>query len=219
MTARVAPVVVEEVSGAPSELHEDRWPVAGVVTVRLCSFTDPALVIGSTQSKSIVGVVDGIEVVQRRSGGGAVLLIPGDSVWIDVYVPSTDRRWRANISRSFGVVGSAWVLALDAAGLTVHDGGLDVDQLGRLVCFAGVGPGEVLDGSRKLVGIAQRRTRWGSRFQCLVHHRFDAAMHSHLLGLEVDAEVLDRRVAVMSEPARPAAATLLAERLAAALQR
>ena len=30
---------------------------------------------------------------------------------------------------------------------------------GRTICFAGVGPGEVLLGERKLVGIAQRRTR------------------------------------------------------------
>ena len=41
-----------------------------------------------------------------------------------------------------------------------------------LVCFAGVGPGEVLLGRRKLVGISQRRTRNGSRFQCMVHVRW-----------------------------------------------
>ena len=40
-----------------------------------------------------------------------------------------------------------------------------------LVCFAGVGPGEVLAGGRKLVGISQRRTRAGARFQCAVHVR------------------------------------------------
>ncbi len=42
----------------------------------------------------------------------------------------------------------------------------------ELVCFAGIGPGEVLLGGRKLVGISQRRTRNGSRFQCMVHTRW-----------------------------------------------
>ncbi len=40
------------------------------------------------------------------------------------------------------------------------------------MCFAGVGPGEVLLGRRKLVGISQRRTRGGARFQCMVHVRW-----------------------------------------------
>jgi hypothetical protein len=40
-----------------------------------------------------------------------------------------------------------------------------------LVCYAGRGPGEVFvptpdGGSAKVVGIAQRRTRAGARFQC-----------------------------------------------------
>ena len=38
-----------------------------------------------------------------------------------------------------------------------------------MVCFAGVGTGEVSVGDRKLVGLSQRRTRTGARFQCLVH--------------------------------------------------
>jgi hypothetical protein len=51
------------------------------------------------------------------------------------------------------------------------------------VCFAGVAPGEVLDPSRaKLVGISQRRSRAGARFQCVVHHRFDAERIVRLLG-------------------------------------
>jgi hypothetical protein len=37
------------------------------------------------------------------------------------------------------------------------------------VCFAGIGPGEVLLHGVKLVGISQRRSRPGSRFQCAVH--------------------------------------------------
>lgn len=221
MTARRSSVTVEEASGSAERLHEDRWPDAGSVTVRVCTVTAPALVLGSTQSTSMVGAVADIEVAQRRSGGGAVLLIPGESVWVDVYIPAGDRRWHSSVSRSFAVVGAAWVRALEAGGVTglgVHEGGLEADELGRLVCFAGVGPGEVLQGDRKLVGLAQRRTRWGSRFQCLVHHRFQADLHAQLLGPDVDAVVLDRRVALLPAVAANDA-TALADRLAAALDR
>jgi hypothetical protein len=37
------------------------------------------------------------------------------------------------------------------------------------VCFAGIGPGEVVTGDDKLVGISQRRSRAGARYQCAVH--------------------------------------------------
>ncbi len=40
------------------------------------------------------------------------------------------------------------------------------------VCFAGTGPGEVLVGDAKLVGISQRRTRLAVRFQTMVHLRW-----------------------------------------------
>jgi lipoate---protein ligase len=35
----------------------------------------------------------------------------------------------------------------------------------ELVCFAGIGPGEVMLDGRKLVGLSQRRTRDGVRIQ------------------------------------------------------
>ncbi|MGI8983034.1 MAG: hypothetical protein ACR2HM_00630, partial [Acidimicrobiales bacterium] len=36
----------------------------------------------------------------------------------------------------------------------------------RLVCFAGLGPGEVTLSGAKVVGMAQRRSRAGALFQC-----------------------------------------------------
>ena len=51
----------------------------------------PALVLGSTQRPDIVDAEAcrraGVEVVRRRSGGGLVLLEPGNVVWFDVVVP------------------------------------------------------------------------------------------------------------------------------------
>jgi lipoate-protein ligase A len=61
---------------------------------------------------------------------------------------------------------------IDIAG-DVYDEGLEKTPWGRLVCFGANGPGEVLVNGRKTVGVAQRRTRDGARFQCIVYDRWD----------------------------------------------
>ncbi|HEX6656895.1 MAG TPA: hypothetical protein VF065_02360, partial [Ilumatobacter sp.] len=49
--------------------------------------------------------------------------------------------------------------------LTVHSGSMVTTAWSDLVCFAGLGPGEVSLDGRKLVGLSQRRTRKGVRIQ------------------------------------------------------
>ena len=60
-----------------------------------------ALVLGSTQPGTSVDSARaaraGIEVVRRRSGGGAVLVGPGDPVWIDVWLPRGDPLWHDDV--------------------------------------------------------------------------------------------------------------------------
>jgi lipoate-protein ligase A len=56
----------------------------------------------------------------------------------------------------------------------------------RLVCFAGLAPGEVTVGGRKVVGVAQRRTRRHARFQCAVLHRWDPQPLLDVLSLAPD---------------------------------
>jgi lipoate-protein ligase A len=113
----------------------------------------------------------GIEVVVRRSGGGAVMLEPGISLWMDVVLPRHDPLWDDDVSRSAHWLGQAWVQALASLGVVaaVHDGPTDRHALARAACFAGLGAGEVVHGGRKLVGISQRRTRDGARFQCVAY--------------------------------------------------
>lgn len=132
----------------------------------------PALVLGSTQPDDLVDAEAaaraGVEVVRRRSGGGAVLVEPGGTVWVDVVVPPGDPLWDDDVGRAAHWVGEAWARALTAcgvAGATVHTGGLVTTPWSRQVCFAGLGPGEVTVDGRKVVGVAQRRTRHGARFQ------------------------------------------------------
>ena len=51
------------------------------------------------------------------------------------------------------------------ARLEVHTAALVSTPWSSLVCFAGLGPGEVVLDGRKVVGLSQRRTRLGARMQ------------------------------------------------------
>jgi lipoate-protein ligase A len=97
-----------------------------------------------------------------------VLLRPGEVVWVDVLVPTGDPRWQADVGRAFGWLGRAWAVALGSLGVAaeVHAGAPVAGRWSSLVCFAGLGPGEVSVGGRKVVGVSQRRTRSGALFQC-----------------------------------------------------
>jgi lipoate-protein ligase A len=140
--------------------------------------TEPALVLGSTQPLETARPGLDVAVVRRRTGGGAVWVAPGDPVWVDVVVPAGDPLWDDDVARAFWWLGEAWAAAVRDLGLgsvEVHRGPMLRSPLSRLVCFAGVGAGEVLAGGRKVVGIAQRRTRQGALFQCAVPKVWDPA--------------------------------------------
>jgi lipoate-protein ligase A len=140
-----------------------------------------ALVLGSRQGLDVLNLEAceqrGIDVVVRRSGGGIVFLVHGQYLWIDLVISRDDPLWTDDVRASMRWLGEAWCSALQCVGVgpcAVHEGALVGGALGDLVCFAGVGPGEVVDVARaKLVGIAQRRTRDFARFQCTVLRRWD----------------------------------------------
>jgi lipoate-protein ligase A len=182
---------VELERGPASAFHARPIPDEVERTVRILEVDRPALVLGSTQPESDAdrAALDeaGVELVRRRSGGGAVLLDPGRAVWVDIDLPAGDPLWSDDVARSFGWLGDAWVSAL--GGGVAHRGRLVSTPWSRQVCFAGLGPGEVTVDGRKVVGIAQRRTRNGARFQCAVLRRWDAAAVVALL------DVPDRAIA------------------------
>ncbi len=132
----------------------------------------PGLVLGSTQKADAVdqhrAAIEGVEVLRRRSGGGAVLLWPGRQIWVDFFVAAGDPLWNDDVAVAARWAGRLWasvVAELVAAPGSVHTGGLIADRWGRLVCFAGAGPGEVFMGGRKVVGVSQRRSRNRVRIQ------------------------------------------------------
>ena len=144
-------------------------------SVTFVTVAAPTLVLGSGQSADAVdarvAALLGVQVVRRRSGGGAVLLMPGEFVWADVVVPRGDPLWSDDVAGAMVWVGEWWRRSLGGAG-EVHRGPLLSGEWSRQVCWAGVGTGEVIaSASRKLVGISQRRTRDTARFQTMCHLR------------------------------------------------
>ena len=185
--------LIEERVATAGVLHAT-WPAAdddpGVRRAAVCRPTGDALVLGSTQRPEVVdtGAVQaaGVEVVHRRSGGGAVLVTPDDPVWIDLWLPVGDPLWSHDVTGAFGWVGAAWGRALGRIGLdavAVQGAGPGAcTRWSSLVCFGGVGAGEVCVGGRKAVGLSQRRDRSGAWFHTACIRTWDPAP---LLGLLV----------------------------------
>ncbi len=144
----------------------------------LCEPDGPCVVLGSTQPDEQGDPVRageaGIALARRRTGGGAVLVDAVDPVWIDLWVPRDDPLASPDVGRSFDWLGDVWITALGALGVPGLSRQRDraaATEWSSLVCFAGLGRGEVFDAQgRKVVGLAQRRTRFGSWFQsaCLL---------------------------------------------------
>jgi len=189
---------VDHWRGPAGVAHGEVWPAVAAPAVRVIVAEGPALVLGSTQDPAIVDTAaaasEGIAVVRRRSGGGAVLVGTGDIVWIDVFVPAGDPLWDRDVGRATHWLGRAWTDALATFGVAAewHDGPLVTSVWSSLVCFAGMGPGEVRVGGAKAVGVSQRRTRAGALFQCAALLAWDPAPTLDLLVLDDD----DRRRAV-----------------------
>lgn len=168
---------VDHIRGDAGEVHARRPSEDLGPTVWVIDITSPALVLGSTQSIDDIDVDAcqraGIDVVRRDSGGGAVLLLPREVLWIDVILPNDHPAWEHDVSRSAWWLGDVWADVLGGLGIertSVHRGPLVTSAWSKQFCFAGVGAGEVMTDGRKLVGISQRRTRTHARFQCAIHH-------------------------------------------------
>ncbi len=190
-----------------ADLHALALPAEGR-HVWLLEAVRPALVLGSTQSDADADAAAcasaGVEVARRRSGGGAVLVGSDECVWIDVLVPRGDPLWRDDVGRAGWWLGDAWAAAMATVGVDgcrVHRGGMVPSEWSKVVCFAGLGPGEVVDaGGAKVVGVSQRRTRAMARFQCAVPLRWDPARLSGLLTRRPPAEDLTAVRPVTPDP-------------------
>ncbi len=171
-----------EVRTGPAGLLHASWPSTELDprsrAVAVCEPEGPCVVLGSTQPEDAADrahlEAQGVALARRRTGGGAVYVDAADPVWIDLWLPADDPLAVTDVGRSFDWLGDAWVAALDALGargVSSHRDRPTRTRWSSLVCFAAVGRGEVLDAAgRKVVGLAQRRTRHGSWYQsdCLL---------------------------------------------------
>jgi hypothetical protein len=119
--------------------------------------------------------------------------------------------WDRDVGRAFLWLGDVWHRALADVGLpaTAHRAALRWTRWSDLVCFAGLGPGELTTtGGAKVVGISQRRTRAVARFQCAALLRWEPAALVALLALdeptraEASAELAAAATGVAAEPGR-----------------
>jgi lipoate---protein ligase len=179
----MGPLTFERLSGTTEQLHARDPFVDGPPSAPMvwwCDFSRPSVALGSRQQTKLLDLeacrLAGVDIARRRSGGGAVILRPGEMLWIDLIVPSGWGDMPDDVRGSMMWVGERWKTALTSlvgglqgGEIVVHDGGMVATDWSDLMCFAGLGPGEVLLAGNKLVGLSQRRTRHGSRFQGLVH--------------------------------------------------
>lgn len=138
-----------------------------VRTARFSRAERPALVLGSHQAVDAwdAGAIAaaGLDLARRSSGGSAVLVGPGRVMWVDLVIPVGDPLWDDDVGRAAWWVGDLWASVVD--GSEVWRGAMRANAWSPTVCFAGLGPGEVTLGGRKVVGISQRRTPRGALFQ------------------------------------------------------
>ncbi len=180
---------IERLRGSAVDFHARAIP--GVPSRQVWAFhvDRPAIALGSAQPVAHLDEAacaqDGVEILRRRSGGGAVLLIPDEIVWIDVILPAGDELWHDDISRAGWWLAEVWAATctglLGGVPVEVHRAGMVTGAWSTHVCFAGLGPGEVTVDGQKLVGVSQRRTRFAARFQTAVHRRWNASRTCGLL--------------------------------------
>ena len=112
----------------------------------------------------------GCDMSRRSSGGGEVLAGPW-MLGVDLFLPAAHPLCQAGHVAGFRWLGEMWRKAFVCIGLPVEladaSSIAEHNEAARAacldwVCFAGLSHGELLDGEgRKLLGLAQRRGRWG----------------------------------------------------------
>ena len=101
---------VEHLTGPADDLHGRDALLDPSRRVSVLAVDRRAMVLGSTQREDVVDrrrapVGRDVDIVRRRTGGGAVFLEPARHVWVDVIIPSGDPLWRDDVAHAFDWLG------------------------------------------------------------------------------------------------------------------
>lgn len=178
MTDEPEPFTPRLLDEGPSEFHHRVVPPDTNREVWVPNLEPETLVLGSRQHEAVANrsTLDdlGVALTTRRSGGGAVLVSPTDVTWFDVILHVSDPLWTIDVAESFMFLSRAIDRTLKQMNgnalqhLEIYSGPLQRTDWSDLVCFAGLGPGELHTAGSKLVGMSQRRTRTTARIQVAV---------------------------------------------------
>ncbi len=131
---------------------------------RLWRYRAPAVVLGLSQRELARQLHDApLAVLQRRSGGGAVLVGPW-MIGVSVALPAAHRLVRDGPVPAYRWLGEALARALSVGGVqcsAVPPGQLRAaarPAAAEWACFGGLSPWEVVCSGRKIAGLAQVRT-------------------------------------------------------------
>ena len=195
--------------------------------VRLWLPSQPAVVVGLALHHRLGSVVDvercnaaGVEVVERRAGGGA-LLLDESVVCGAICLPATP-----DLTESYRWLGEALAMALDARRVEVAEARQDVtnlrarnDEVSRLLldtCYGALSPHEVVIGHQKVVGLAQIRRRDRALFQFGVLLRDQSLLADYLL-VHGEREQLRHQLAQRTTGLRGRSASAVAAAIADAM--
>jgi lipoate---protein ligase len=114
------------------------------------------------------------------------MVAPDAQLWLDVFLPAGDPLSESDVRKAFSWLGRAAAGAISAVTgrpAESHTGPLVTTRWSPMLCFSGLGPGEVRLDGRKVLGVSQRRDRAGSTFRLMVLLRLDAEESASVLAL------------------------------------
>lgn len=209
LTEATPTVLIREHRGTVDELHAIPMPTEGdTAELWMMRPNAPAVAMGSAQRPDRFEGErlrqDGVQLAARRSGGGAVFIEPRSTVWIDLLAPRTTHWYSAELTENFMLVGRRWQNALVSLGIDTElcDRSEGRSPASAVACWAGLGWGELTIDGAKVVGLSQRRTRWGSRVQALAVLDRSSARVADYLGAD-DRAVLGDSIRGVEVDVRP----------------
>jgi lipoate-protein ligase A len=111
---------------------------------------------------------------------------PDSQLWLDVFLPAGDPLSERDVGKAFTWLGAAAAGAISSVTggpSETYAGPLLATRWSPMLCFCGLGTGEVLVEGRKVLGVSQRRVRAGATFRLMVLLQLDAAASASVLAL------------------------------------